>query len=51
MHDLAVTSKAKNIFLMRKLNNSVIFNLKTIPLVRKNKENVCIVSFFSQYIS
>ena len=38
MHDLAATSNAAKIFLMRKQKNSVILNLKIIPFDQKKNK-------------
>ena len=51
MHDLAATSNAAKIFLMKQQKNSVILNLKIIPFDQKNlNKNYVSFLFLSQYI-
>ena len=52
-HDLAATSNAAHIFLIRKQNSSVTLNLKNIPFDQKKKrkkKNMHLFLFESVYI-
>ena len=49
-HDLAATSSASKLFLMRKQKNSIILNLKKIPFDQKKKKKKNIYIYIYIYI-